>query len=502
MSDVAPPIRSAAELLPHSAWAAATPGLGTQVDAWLTTLPVERARLGRQARALATPALHPAGLGRLAQVGGRLMAAAAGWVAVDLGRAVYRAVVFGERDDARVGAALGRAERLVRQSGPVYVKLGQFISTAQGLLPDAVVEAFAWCRDDVPPVPPALVRSTVERSLARSIDDLFDTFSDVPIASASIAQVHRARLRDTGQEVAVKVRRPGLRRQFEADIRAMALLAAVGEARSSGVRAANARGFVELFAQLVLEEMDFRLEALNMVEIGLASEDAGMFGSLRIPRPVPGLVTPRVLVMEYLPGRPYTDAAGHLGPDVDPAAIIRLGIQGVLEHTLVYGIFHGDLHAGNVFLEPDGRFVLLDFGIVGRLDARQRAALVQFMLGVGTFDVRLQLDALRRFGAIPAETDVAGLAAALEALTVDQPPSDVVTHEQIVEGMSIVMHLLVAHGFRLPKELVLFFKNLLYLNGLAATLAPDLNLLGEVDPIFQYFAAKYEQELTMFERQG
>jgi len=408
--------------------------------------------------------------------------------------------MYGERDNGRVTAAVERAEQLVRDSGPVYVKLGQFISTAQGLLPDDVVEAFAWCRDEVPPVRSSVARRIVERELGRPIDDVFESFGDHPIASASIAQVHAARLRRSGQAVVVKVRRPGLRRQFEADVRAMALLAAFGEARSAAVRVANARGFVELFAQLVLEEMDFRLEAVNMVEIGLASEDAGMFDNLRVPRPVPGLVTPRVLVMEYLPGKRYTDAAGHLDADVDPAAVIRLGIQGVLEHTLVYGIFHGDLHAGNVFLEPNGRFALLDYGIVGRLDARQRAALVQFMLGVGTWDARAQLEGLREFGAIPAGTDIAELAAALEALDEQQHP-DVITHEQIVEGMGQVMRILVAHGFRLPKDLVLFFKNLLYLNGLAATLAPDLNLLGEVDPIFQYFAAKYEQELGMFDSQ-
>ncbi len=497
MSDVVPPIRSAAELLPYSAWAAEIPGLPFAIDDWLHTLPKERARLGREARALARPALHPAGIGRLAEVAGRVIGAAAGWATVDLGRAVYRSILLGERDDMRVTAAVERAQQLVRDSGPVYVKLGQFISTAQGLLPDEVVEAFAWCRDEVPPVRTTTARRIVERELGRSIDDVFESFGDHPLASASIAQVHAARLRGTGQEVVVKVRRPGLRRQFEADVRAMALLAAFGESRSPAVRAANARGFVELFAQLVLEEMDFRLEALNMVEVGLASEDAGMFANLRVPRPMPGLVTPRVLVMEYLPGSRYTDAAGHLDPDVDPAAIIRLGIQGVLEHTLVYGIFHGDLHAGNVFLEPDGRFVLLDFGIVGRLDARQRAALVQFMFGVGTCDARAQLEGLREFGAIPADTDVAELTAALERLEGDEHP-DVITHAQIVEGMGQAMRILVAHGFRLPKELVLFFKNLLYLNGLSATLAPDLNLLGEVDPIFQYFAAKYEQELGMF----
>src|SRR5437763_7374962 len=353
MSDVVPPIRSGAEMLPHSAWVSAVPGLRDEVETWLTTLPAERIRLEREARALATPALHPAGFGRLAQVAGRVIGAAAGWATVDLGRAVYRSVILGERDDGRVAAAVERAEQIVRDSGPVYVKLGQFISTAQGLLPDEVVDAFAWCRDQVPPVRTSTVRRIVERELGRPIDEVFASFGEFPVASASIAQVHAARLRDSGREVVVKVRRPGLRRQFEADIRAMAMLAAIGEARSSAVRAANAHGFVELFAQLVLEEMDFRLEAVNMVEIGLASEDAGMFDALRVPRPVPGLVTPRVLVMEYLPGTRYTDAAGKLDDDVDPAAIIRLGIQGVLEHTLVYGIFHGDLHAGHVFLEPD-----------------------------------------------------------------------------------------------------------------------------------------------------
>jgi len=498
MSEIVPPIRSAAEMLPHSAWVAEVPGLPDEAERWLRTLPAQRDRLARQARSLATPALHPAGIGRLAQMAGRVVGSAAGWATVDLGRAVYRSVIFGERDHAEVAAAVERAQQLVRDSGPVYVKLGQFISTAQGLLPAEVVDAFAWCRDAVPPVRTSVARRIVERELAHPIDEIFESFGDVPIASASIAQVHAARLREDGRHVVVKIRRPGLRRQFEADVRAMALLAAFGEARSGAVRAANAHGFVELFAQLVLEEMDFRLEALNMVEIGLASEDAGMFENLRVPRPIPGLVTERVVTMEYLPGTRYTDAAGNLDAGVDPAAIIRLGIQGVLEHTLVYGIFHGDLHAGNVFLEPDGRFALLDFGIVGRLDARQRAALVQFMMGVGTWDARAQLEGMREFGAVPPDTDIAALAAELKALDAEQHDA-VITHEQMVEGMATVMRILVAHGFRLPKELVLFFKNLLYLNGLAATLAPDLNLLGEVDPIFQYFAARYEQELSVFD---
>src|SRR5437764_82417 len=158
MSDVIPPIRSAAEMLPHSAWVEGVPGLAEHVEEWLQTLPARREKLGRHARTLATPALHPAGIGRLAEVAGRITGAAASWATVDLGRTVYRAVLYGESDDARMAAALERAQQVVRDSGPAYVKLGQFISTAQGILPDDVVEGFAWCRDEVPPVRTSTVR--------------------------------------------------------------------------------------------------------------------------------------------------------------------------------------------------------------------------------------------------------------------------------------------------------------------------------------------------------
>src|SRR5437763_1456446 len=190
---------SAAEMLPHSAWAADVAGLSEQAGEWLRALPAERARLRGQARVLATPALHPSGIGRVAQVAGRVIGAAAGWATVDLGRAAYRSVILGERDDGRVAAAVERAEQIVRDSGPVYVKLGQFISTAQGLLPDEVVDTFAWCRDEVPPMRTSVARRVVERELGRPIDEVFESFGDHPIASASIAQAHGARLRATVQ---------------------------------------------------------------------------------------------------------------------------------------------------------------------------------------------------------------------------------------------------------------------------------------------------------------
>jgi ubiquinone biosynthesis protein len=168
---------------------------------------------------------------------------------------------------------------------------------------------------------------------------------------------------------------------------------------------------VELFAQLVLEELDFRIEALNMVELGVAAEHAGA-DYVRFPRPVPGLVTSRVLVMERLPGAAYTSV------EVDKEIgenLLRFAIQGVLEHTLIYGVFHGDLHAGNVLLDSEtGRLSLVDFGIVGRLGPEQRMALGQFLVAFAHMDVRAQLEAMVDFGAIPADVDLDPLVAEIE----------------------------------------------------------------------------------------
>src|SRR3954466_2754750 len=129
-----------------------------------------------------------------------------------------------------------------------------------------------------------------------------------------------------------------------------------------GIRVANLPGFVDLFARLALEELDFRLEALNMVELGAVGHDAGL-GWCAFPRPIPDMVTERVLVMERLPGVPYVDAAASYGADLEGDRLLRLAIQGVLETTLVYGVFHGDLHAGNVLIDRGDAISPVYFGI-------------------------------------------------------------------------------------------------------------------------------------------
>lgn len=475
-----------AELIAASAWVAEMPGLAAQARTWLQDIPGRQPRLVRRAQRLSrtrVDATMAAGVGRVA---GKLAVAGVADLAVTM---------FGSADrhggDAK--RPVDRLERVVRAGGPAWVKLGQFVATAGGLVPDEWIEAFSWCRDEVPHLPPRVPRRIVRRSLGRPVHEVFAYFDDVPLGAASIAQVHRAVLRD-GREVVVKIRRPHLRERFTADIRAMAAAAWAAERFSAVARAGNPTGFVELFAQLVLEELDFRIEALNMVELGVVAEHAGA-DQVRFPRPVPGMVTDRVLVMERLPGVAYTSA------EVDKEVgerLLRFAIQTVLEHTLIYGVFHGDLHAGNVLLDTGtGKLSLVDFGIVGRLSPDQRVALGQFLVGFAHMDVRAQLEAMVDFGTIPLLTDLGPLEAEIEREVRPHDLAEDADVAELADRIGKLIQVVARHGVSLPKELVLFFKNLLYLNGFAASIAPDANLLGEIAPVFGYFQLKYGDAIDL-----
>lgn len=483
-----PPLPELDDLVARSEWLAGRPGLSDEVLRWHRTMGTERARISEEAVQLSTPRLRRLPVGALLLVVVRFL------------RLTMTGLLSpgSKRRPGSEPRPVRFSKHLVAAGGPGYVKLGQLIATAGGALPEGWTDAFAWCRDEVPPLAPGVAEAVMERGLGHRREEMFASVEAHPVAAASIAQVHLGRLAD-GTEVAVKVQRPGLRKRFEADIRALAVIAFLADRLSSRARIANLPGFVCLFAQLVLEELDFRLEALNMSEIGLANEDAGL-DHIRVPRPIPSLVTTTVLVMERVPGIRYTDAAlAH--PGLDGRRIVRLAVQGVLEHALLYGVFHGDLHAGNVLIDDEGNFSLVDFGIAGRLDARQRSALARLVLGFARNDFAAQVAAVAEFGALPPGVDLSPLVAqfAEESTALlaglDRPLSQL-DFSALAAQVARAVRLLAEHRFRQPVELLLFTKNLLYLNGLCTTFAPDINLLGEIAPIFLYFQAKYPKEIA------
>lgn len=384
---------------------------------------------------------------------------------------------------------LARRLRVAAEAlGPSYIKLGQIVSSGRGLFPDELVEEFSLLRDRVRPEPFAAVRHVIEEDLGRPVHEVFAHLDRRPLASASIAQVHRARL-VTGEDVVVKVARPTVSARVRADLRVMSWLAPMLVGRIPVAALANPPALVDLFAETISEELDFRLEAENMVAIGRSFADLEQRGYV-VPRPHPDLVTRRVLVMERLEGFAFDDAAAMREGGIDTEAVVRTGMIGFLEGAMFHGIFHGDLHGGNLLVLADGRTGLLDFGITGRLDDVERQAFLRLLVGASMNDVGSQLAAMRDLGALPPDADLATLAV---DLGLDRPPVDPTSlgADELAGEIQRITKSLMERGARLPKPLMLFVKDLVFLDGAIATLAPDLDLFAEIAGIALYFNERH-----------
>ncbi|MDQ1511588.1 MAG: ubiquinone biosynthesis protein, partial [Actinomycetota bacterium] len=364
---------------------------------WRTDVDRRRAQARNQFPAWLKPGALPP-IGRGARVIGRVGVAIAGWYAIDR----RKGQPAGRRGLAR------RLRHAFGALGPTYIKLGQIISGGEGLFPEELVNEFKLLRDRVPPESFDAVRRVVESDLGVTLESVFSRFERAPIAAASIAQVHAARLR-TGEEVVVKVQRPQVARLVREDLQAMAWLAPRLIGRIPVAALANPPALVELFAETIVEELDFRLEAENMLDIARVLALTGQRAVI-VPRPHPVLVTRRVLVMERLDGFAWDDVASMKNAGVDTEAVLHAGLVAFMEGAMVYGVFHGDLHGGNLRVQPDGRTVLMDFGITGRLDPPKRLAFLFLLMGATTGDLKAQLGALRDLGAFPPDTDLDAVA--------------------------------------------------------------------------------------------
>ncbi|WP_255566650.1 AarF/ABC1/UbiB kinase family protein [Iamia sp. SCSIO 61187] len=450
---------------------------------WRDAVPAERARIRRRLPDLVRPSRLPP-LGRLVRVAAHLAPALGLWAV-----GARRQGGTASRQD------LARRLRLAAEAlGPTYIKLGQIIASGEGLFPAELVAEMRRCRDQVPPEPFATVREAVEADLGRPLDEVFARFDRRPLAAASIAQVHSAALHPTepgGEpvEVVVKVQRPRIAQLVEADLRVMASIAPKLVGRIPVAALANPPALVELFGETITEELDFRLEGDNMLEVARVFAELGQVAFV-VPRPHPTLVTRRVLVMERLAGFAFEDLEGMKAADIDTEQVVRSGMIGFLEGAMLHGIFHGDLHAGNLFVLPDGRTALLDFGITGRMGEQRRQAFLRLLVGATMNDVRGQLAAIRDLGALPPDVD---LDAVIVDLGLDRPVVDptTLTPEQLTAEIQQTLKGLLGYGAKLPKELMLFVKNMVFLDGAIATLAPDLDLFAEIAHIATYFATRH-----------
>ncbi len=394
-----------------------------------------------------------------------------------------------ERGRANSRAGIARRVRLAAERlGPTYIKLAQIISAGEGVFPTELVDECKKCRDQVPAVPYPEVVATVERELGAPLHEVFRSFEPVPLAAASIAQVHAAVLR-SGEEVVVKVQRPGIDELVTKDLRVLAWLAPFLVGRIPVSALANPPALVELFAETIIEELDFRIEASNMLDLGRVFVDLEQTGFV-VPRPHPTHVHKRILVMQKMAGFRFDDALGMRDAGIDTEAVIKTAMLGFLEGAFLHGVFHGDLHGGNLFVQPDGRMALVDFGITGRLTEIERMAFLRMMMSATMNDVPGQVAALRDLGALPHDTDVD---AVIADLGLDGPPIDPtkLEPEELIAELQRIIKALLAYGARMPKSLMLYVKNLIFIDGAISSLAPELDMFAVVTDIAVHFSVTH-----------
>ncbi|HLG68319.1 MAG TPA: AarF/UbiB family protein [Acidimicrobiales bacterium] len=450
--------------------------------AWRAGIDELRARTRAEVPALTRRRRLPPGV-RVLRVGALLGGAVAGWYAFDRRRG---------RSRSRAGLSR-RLRRAFEALGPTYIKLGQILSSGEGVFPEELVAEFRFCRDQVPAESFDVVRRTVEEDLGRPVPELFARFDRVPVAAASIAQVHSARL-CSGEEVVVKVQRPQVGALVRRDLAVMSWLAPLLVGRIPVAALANPPALVDVFAETITEELDFRLEAQNMLDVARVLVETGQHG-LVVPRPHPELVTRRVLVMERFDGYAWGDAPTMRAAGIDTEAVLLGALVAFLEGAVLFGVFHGDLHGGNLLVRPDGRVALLDFGITGRLEGARRLAFLRLVVASAANDVPAQVAAMRDLGALPPDVDID---AVIRDLGLDRPAVDPTTlsAEELTAAIREMTKLLLDYGARMPKELMLFVKDMLFLDGAMATMAPNVDVLAEVVKIFTHFQVRHGERIA------
>ncbi|TCM22254.1 ubiquinone biosynthesis protein [Novosphingobium sp. PhB165] len=365
-----------------------------------------------------------------------------------------------------------RTRRALEALGPTYVKLGQILATRRDLLPDPWIAAFEQLQSDAPRLPFEQLRAEVEAALGETPETAFAAFDTEPLAAASIAQVHRARLQD-GTEVVVKIRRPGIRARMEADLRLMRHLAALAEARSGAVRRMRPTAMIEQLGREILDELDFANEGRNA---DLLRADLASLEHVIVPRIHWEWTGEQVLVMDYVEGIPPRDPAALKAAGIDPSRIALLGAELVLEMVLVNGRFHADPHPGNLLCIPpkqpgDDGLALLDLGSVGFVSPRRQHEFLTFILALRSGDPRGVADMLVAWsegGDIPRET----LLRASERLVSRHGTGKLVLNAMVADFFPLLRQ----EGLVLPPDLVLIFKAMVTMDGVLAGIAPDFDL--------------------------
>ncbi|MGJ8632652.1 MAG: ABC1 kinase family protein [Luteolibacter sp.] len=366
------------------------------------------------------------------------------------------------------------AEELARdleKLGPTFVKIGQLLSTRSDLIPPAYMDALSRLQDDVEPVPYEEIEEVVQEQLGVRISKAFESFDERPAGAASLGQVHKAVLR-SGREVAVKVQRPGIRKEIITDLDSLQEIADfLDEHTDFGKKYEVGRVLAE-FRVSLMRELDYQKEAKQLKEL---AENLTKFPKLVIPRVVDDYSTSLVLTMDYISGTKTTSLSGTVLQDLDGDSLADEIFRAYLQQILVDGFFHADPHPGNLLLTPDHRIAILDLGMVGRLNQRLRDQLVHLLAGISHNDGIQTAEAAMRIGELREGTFEKGkFVNEIENLVGESRGTDL-KGLQIGGVVLLVMQACANAGIRIPAEINLLGKTLMNLDRVGIALAPSFD---------------------------
>ena len=368
------------------------------------------------------------------------------------------------------------AERLrqaFEELGPTFVKLGQLLSTRPDVIPEAFVEELTRLQDNVQPLPFSVIKTVIESELGKPLAQCFAHVEELPLASASIAQVHEARL-NSGEKVVIKVQRPGIDKIIHTDISMLSFLAGLLEKYVPETRVANPSIFVKEFFNTLQFELDFVVEASNIRKFALNMAE---FPDVVVPIVYKDHSSRKVLTLEKLEGIRVNDLKNLTASGVDRAHIVKVGATSFFKSILVHGLFHGDLHGGNVFILPGNKIGIIDFGIVGRLSQRARDHLAEMVLSLLSEDYENLCYQYAELGASDPSINFDEFQREVQNTLspyMGMNLSEVNSGRVLIEATKIAAK----HHIRVPGEWMLVFKAILTMEGMGRMLDPTFDFLS------------------------
>lgn len=391
--------------------------------------------------------------------------------------------------------------RLFERMGATYIKLGQFIASAPTLFPPEYVEEFQKCFDRAPTVPFNEIKAILREELGRPIESVYEYVDPTPIASASIAQVHGARLKGSQEDVVIKVLKPGIEDILVADLNFVYVVARLLEFLNPELSRASLVGIVKDIRESMLEEVDFQKEAANIEAFRRYLEAMALTQQATAPKVYYQCSTKRVLTMQRLYGVPLTDLDTISSLVSSPETSLITALNVWFGSLLACETFHADVHAGNLWLLRDGRIGFLDFGIVGQISPKTWAAMEVFLESIATEEYDAMASALIEMGATNTNVDSRAFARDLEKIfssikdldtevviatargtntTATAVSANVIVDERQMNALFLdVVRVSESYGLKFPREFALLMKQLLYFDRYTRLLAPNLNMLQD-----------------------